>query len=138
MIIYIDENMSPYLAQGFNILQKPLNQKVSEPIEVRAIKDDFGSGAKDEDWIPIAGKLGACIITQDYNIKRIKHQYALCQEFKLGMFYFRPPSKNGFSYWDMVSLLVKHWKKINKISIEEKRPFGYKISSKGVLEKLIN
>lgn len=130
MILYIDENLSPYLARGFNILQAPLNIKLKEPIDVRSIKDDFGQGAQDEVWIPIAGQKGACIITQDYNIKRIKHQQALCEEFKLGMFYFRPPSKTGFTYWDMLVLMVKHWNSINKIAIMEKRPFAYKVSSR--------
>ena len=136
MIIYIDENMSPFLAKGFNILQFPLNIKLREAIDVRSIKDDFGTGALDEDWIPKAGENGACIITQDYNIKRITHQQALCEKYQLGMFYFRPPSKNGFHYWDMVKLMVKHWETINKIAITQRRPFAYKVTSKGSLEEL--
>lgn len=136
MIIYIDENMPPYLARGFNILQAPINLKLKEPIEVRAIKDDFGQGSKDEEWIPLAGEKGACIITQDYNIRRIKHQQALCEKYNLGMFYFRPPSKNGFKYWDMLTLMVKHWQSIYKKAITEKRPFAYKITSRGKLEEI--
>ena len=65
MIIYVDENMSPYLARGFDILQQPLNQKQREQIQVRSVKDSFGQGAPDEDWIPQAGEEGACILTQD-------------------------------------------------------------------------
>lgn len=136
MIIYIDENMSPYLARGFNILQAPLNVKLRESIDVRSIKEDFGQGALDEYWIPLAGEKGACVITQDYNINRIKHQQALCHQFNLGMFYFRPPSKNGFNYWDMLILMVKHWRQINKIAITQKRPFAYKVTAKGNLEEL--
>lgn len=136
MIIYIDENMSPYLARGFNILQAPLNFKLKESIDVRSIKDDFGQGAKDEDWIPLVGEKGACIITQDFNINRIRHQQLLCKEYKLGMFYFRPPSKNGFSYWDMLVLLIKHWPTITKIAITERRPFSYKVSARSNLEEL--
>jgi len=37
MIIYVDENISPYLSRGFNILQTPENIKISDPIEVRSI-----------------------------------------------------------------------------------------------------
>lgn len=136
MIIYIDENMSPYLARGFDILQYPLNLKSKEQIYVRSIKDDFGQGAQDEEWIPLAGEKGACIITQDYNIKRIRHQHRLCQEYKLGMIYFKPPSKNGFSYWDTLVLLVKLWHTIKKISITEERPFAYSVSPRGKLEQI--
>ena len=131
MIIYIDENMSPYLAKGFNILQLPLNVNLREEIDVRSIKEDYGQGALDEDWIPQAGTKGACIITQDYNIKRIKHQQSLCEKYKLGMFYFRPPSKKGFLYWDMLSIMVKNWIIINKLAILHKKPFAFRISSKG-------
>lgn len=136
MIIYIDENMSPFLARGFNILQEPLNFKLKEAIEVRSIKDEFGTGAKDEDWIPIAGKQNSCVITQDYNINRIKHQRELCKQYNLGMFYFRPPSKNGFSYIDMLKLMIKHWEEISKKATKEKRPFSYKITQKGSLTEL--
>lgn len=132
MIIYIDENLPSVLAEGFNILQDPENQRLQlkDPIEVRSIKKEFGSGAKDEDWIPQAGQQGACVITQDYNINRIKHQRALCEEHNLGMFYFRPPSKNGFSYWDMLQLMVKHWPEITKVVSKKNRPFSYKITTR--------
>lgn len=136
MIIYIDENMSPVLARGFNLLQSPMNKRNNLKIEVRSIKDDFRQGVPDEEWIPKVGKDKACIITQDYNIKRMKHQKALCEKYNLGMFYFRRSSKNGFSYWDMVILIVKHWNKITKKASKEKKPFAYKITSKGEMKEL--
>jgi hypothetical protein len=48
MIIYIDENRPPVLAEGLNILQKPLNAKLREVIDVRSLTDEFGRGAKGE------------------------------------------------------------------------------------------
>jgi hypothetical protein len=84
----------------------------------------------------LAGAQNACIITQDYNIQRITHQRELCEQYGLGMFYFRPPSKNGFRYWDMLKMMVKHWPDIIKIAQKKKRPFAYKASSKGKLEAL--
>jgi hypothetical protein len=74
MIIYIDENMPPTLAEGLNILQEPENIRSGILVEVKSIKTVFGKGIKDEDWIPLAGKQEACIITQDYNIQRTRHQ----------------------------------------------------------------
>lgn len=131
MIIYVDENMPSVLAEGFDILQEPLNYKLREPIRVKSIKRAFGAGAQDEDWIPKAGEEGACVITQDFNIRRIRHQRALCEQYGLGMFYFHPPSKTGFSYWEMLKLMVKHWEEIIRIAIKEKRPFAYKITARG-------
>jgi hypothetical protein len=135
MIIYIDENLSPYLAQGFHFLQMPENMKLPESVEVRSIRD-FGVGAADEDWIPEAGKSDSCILSQDFNLHRINHQQTLCKQYNLGMFYLRPPCKNGFLYWDMVKLLVKHWPEITKIATSVARPFAYKVTSKSKLEIL--
>lgn len=132
MIIYIDENMPRMLAEGFHILQVPENHRLGlkDKIEVKSISSEFGKGALDEEWIPMAGKQNSCVITQDYNINRIKHQRALCEKYNLGMFYFRPPSKNGFSYWEMVKLLTKHWPEIIKTVSKQERPFSYKITAR--------
>tara|TARA_R110002094_G_scaffold116555_1_gene112410 strand:- start:160 stop:573 length:414 start_codon:yes stop_codon:yes gene_type:complete len=130
MIIYIDENLAPLLSEGFNLLQMPLNFGLKEPIEVKSIKIEFGEGALDEDWIPKLQKGKDCVITQDYNINRIREQRQLCEQYEIGVFYFRPPSKNGFTYWDMLKMLVKHWPEIVKKTDKEKRPFAYKVTSK--------
>ena len=134
MIIYIDENLAPVLAKRFNLLQSPLNfddkLKLREPIEVKSIKLEFGIGTKDEDWIPQVNKNKDCVITQDYNINRIRLQRELCQQQGLGMFYFKPPSNKGFSYWEMLTLMVKHWPEIIKKANKAPRPFSYKVSAR--------
>ncbi len=50
MKIYLDENLPPMLAEGFNILQAPESKRLGlkEPIEVLSIKKVFGENAKDE------------------------------------------------------------------------------------------
>lgn len=136
MIIFIDENMSPLLAEGLHILQRPLNLKSRENIEVRSLKDEFGQGAKDEDWIPKLGKMKACVITQDYNIRRTRHQRELCEEYGLGMFFVRPPSKSGLSYWETVKLLIKHWENLTDIAVRQERPFTFRITSRGKMEEI--
>lgn len=132
MKTYIDENLAPVLAKGFNILQASEGIKAGfkNPIEVLSIKNEFGAGTLDEDWIPKINSNLDCVITQDYNINRIKHQKALCEKHGLGMIYLRPPSKKGFLYWDMVTMLVKHWPEILKKAKKEKRPFSFKATAK--------
>jgi hypothetical protein len=71
------------------------------------------------------------IITQDYNIQRKKIQRTLVEKYGLGMFYIRPPSKKGFQYWELVKLIVKHWEQIIQITLNEDRPFSYKITARG-------
>jgi gamma-glutamyltranspeptidase len=132
MNIYIDENLPPHLARGFNILQKPENLKLNQNIEVISIADEFGRGCADEEWIKLAGQKDSCIITQDYKIRRIRHQKALCDKYNLGMIYLRPPSKNGFTYWQMIGILHKNWAEICKIVLSQKRPFAYEITSRTI------
>lgn len=130
MIIYIDENTPHQLAQAFDLLQGALNVRNNTTVEVRSIVNDFGRGAKDEEWIPEAGKKGACVITQDYNINRIRHQRELCVQYKLGMIYFKPPSKKGYQFWDFVKLMTKHWEEIVKAADKKERPFSFRVTSR--------
>lgn len=132
MTIYVDENMPPVFAEGFQKLQAPLfyKLKLPQPITVKSIAIEFGRGVADEDWIPQLKGQRACVITQDYNIQRIRNQRALCEQYELGLIYLRPPSKSGFRYWDMVAKLVQHWVEILEVASREARPFTYQITSK--------
>jgi hypothetical protein len=128
--VYIDENMPHQLAEALNILQQPLNFKESIQIEVCSIKKVFGQGAKDEDWIPLVGKEGGIIITQDYNIQTTRHQRDLCEANGLGMLYIKPPAKNGLSYWQMAQFIVTRWEEIKKIISKNKPPFAFRSTVK--------
>lgn len=136
MRIYVDENISPYLAKGFHELQIPNNKKNSHSFEVISIAQEFGVGVKDEDWIPKVGKEKACVITQDLNIQHTRHQRELCKQYGVGMFFLSAPSKKGFSYWDMVKLMVNIWPKLTELAHKEKLPFTYRVSSKGKVESI--
>lgn len=137
MIIYLDENLPPHLAEGFHILQYPEGFKTMQQIEVKYIPTVYGRGAKDEDWIPKVGKEKACVITQDININRRKHELELYRKQKIGIFFLRGPNKKqGLSIWQMVEALAKNWPAISEKVYKEKRPFAYSFGLKGKLVKL--
>ena len=129
MKIFIDENLSPFLARGIHILEKNLD----DGFEVLSIKDVFGKkdefgkndgkGVKDEEWIPQVGKMNGVVITQDKNIHRKKLQKDLFQKHGIGMFFISPP-KNGYTYWQIVEILIKEWKDI-KEKCSTKKPFSF-------------
>lgn len=100
--IYIDENMPSQLAHGLHTLQQPQNSKDGLEIEVLSIKDVFGQGALDEEWIPEVGAENGIVITQDFRIQSQKHQRELYVENGVGILFLNPPSNGGFSYWDLV------------------------------------
>lgn len=134
--VYIDENMPPQLAKGLNELQQPQNLKDGFQIEVLSIKEVFGQGAQDEDWIPKLGQEKGIVITQDFNIQNTKHQRELYQKSGVGIFFLKTPSKNGFQYWDFVKKMIGEWEAIKKIIKKEPVPFAYRGSSNKPFEKM--
>lgn len=132
--IYIDENFAQQLAQGLDVFQQHLNQKEKHQVKVLSIKQEFGQGVSDEEWIPIAGEQKAVVITQDLRIQTTRHQNELYKKYGLGVFFFKPPS-NGYSFWEMVEQVIKRWPEIKK-NTKNNRPFAFRYRSKGKLEKL--
>lgn len=138
MKVYIDENIAPQIAPGLHELQQPLNQKEKQCCEIVSIKDHFGAGTKDEEWIPIAGSEGAIVITQDLRINSNQQQKQLYLDNGLGIFFFKPPSKTGYSYWDLVKQVINHWEDIKQLSHKTSRPFAYRCTSRNNKFELIS
>lgn len=134
--IFVDENMPPQIARGLNILQQPQNARDEMKIEVLSIKDYFGEGSKDEEWIPKVGKLNGVVITQDYRIQNLKHQRELYKKHGVGILFFSPPSKTGFAYWEMVKQVVKRWEEIKTIIRKNKTPFAFRCSARADFENI--
>ena len=127
MKIYIDENMPPQLAEGLSILEKPNN----ESVEVYSIQKEYGRGVSDEDWIPQVGKASGIVITQDSKMQRIKSQYRLLRDYKLGIFYLIPPGK-GYTYWEMVERIILNWQEIKNLTKKNRPPFAFKITPRKI------
>jgi len=134
--IYIDENLPSQLAKGLNELQQPQNKKDGIEIEVLSIKEIFGQGEQDEDWIPKVGAENGIVITQDFRIQSQRHQRELYLESGVGILFLNPPSKSGFGYWEMVKKLVCEWEDIKKIIKRHNTPFAFKASARSKFEKM--
>ena len=134
--VFIDENLPSQLASGLTELQRPLNLKEEIEIEIFSIKELFGQGALDEDWIPEVGKENGIVITQDFRIQTQKHQKELYKKYKAGIIFFNPPSRTGFTYWEMVKQVVNKWEDIKHIIRKNRAPFAFRTSAKTKFEKL--
>lgn len=122
MRIYFDENFSPHLVEGLRRIQEG---RKGEGVTVCSVIDEFGQGADDEAWIPGIARRHGVAITQDVNIHRTRAQWDLCQASKIGVFFFKPPKKEGWSYWQIVQLVIRHWPEIKRLTEQSSRPFGY-------------
>ncbi|MEM7575172.1 MAG: hypothetical protein AAF433_19860 [Bacteroidota bacterium] len=133
MKIYIDENISKYIALGFQQLQQPYNKRVNVEIEISSIVNEFGRGVPDEEWIPIIGKQQACFVTQDRSIRRTRTQWQLCEEHKVGAFFVRMGSRRkGLEYWQQVEFLIKKWPEIIRLALKTERPFAFEITARKI------
>ena len=127
MIVYLDENLPASIAKALHELQTHFN---GEHFQVLHLNDRYPQGTKDEEWIPAVGAEGGLVITQDCNIHRMRSQRDLIAEHGVGLVFLKPPSKNGFSYWQQVELIVELWPAIKNIAGSKKLPYSYRASAR--------
>jgi hypothetical protein len=123
--VYIDENIPPQFAKAFNLVQDHLNNEEKKPIKVYSIKDSFGEGCADEDWIPKVGENNGIVISNDRRIQRNKHQRELYNNCGVGILFLNNP-KSGRSFWDTFKHLVKFWPNIKQVCRRDDPPFAYR------------
>lgn len=128
--IYLDENLSEYVADALNSLSKGYFRH----IVVYSTKVRFGKGVPDEEIIPAIGKAKGVLITKDTRIHK-SIQYQLCEKHRLGVFFLKP-SKGMDRHWEIVKMLVENWEEIIRIIYNERLPFGYLIPMKGKMRRL--
>lgn len=129
--IHLYENLSPYVADALNSLDKGYFQNVT----VSSTKTKFGKGVPDETIIPSIGESGGIPITKDISIQRTRMQYQLCKNYKLGVFLLKP-TKGLDKHWEIVKMLINNWEEIISIINKERSPFGYEILTRGKIRKL--
>jgi hypothetical protein len=129
--IYLDENLSEYVADALN----SLNKGYFADVQVSSTKISFGKGIEDEKLIPEIGKRSGILITRDINIHRTELQYELCKQHNLGVFFLSMP-KNQNRHWEIVLVLIEHWEEIIRLSQKNRLPFAYRVKARGKMESL--
>jgi hypothetical protein len=120
MKFYFDENIAPRIARALAVLTE------ADSVEIYSIAD-IKRGAPDEEWIPVVGKKEGIVITQDMNIHRTRHQRELYKKHGVGVVFFKPPKKSGYSYWEMLTQILTSWPDIIKTVEKAEKPFAYVI-----------
>lgn len=129
--IYIDENLSEYVADALNTL----NKGYFKDVIVYSTKFKLGKGQADEVIIPFIGDSNGILITKDLNIHKTRLQYQLCKEYKIGIFFLKM-QKGIDKHWEIVKLLINSWEEIIERILKDKRPFGYEIPVRGKMKKI--
>ena len=131
MEVFLDENLSEYVADALN----SLNKGYFNDVIVHSTKIKFGKGQPDKVIIPSIGNQNGILITKDLNIHKTRLQYQLCEQFKIGVFFLKL-QKGLDKHWEIVKLLINSWEEILEKMTKEKRPFGYEIPLRGRMKKL--
>lgn len=128
---FLDENLSEYVAQALNFL----NKGYFRDVQVFSTKEKFCKGAADEEIIPKIGKERGILITRDINIYKTQLQFDLCKNHNLGIFFIKMP-KGMDKHWEIVKTLINNWEEIIFKVQKENFPFAYRIKIRGKMEKL--
>jgi hypothetical protein len=128
MKVFFDENFSPHLSDGLNCFQCGTPK---ESIEVCHIAKFFYRGIPDDEWIPKVAQMHGVAITQDHEIRRTQYLFQLCQDNHLGIFFFKPPKKTPYAYWNLVEWVMNNWSAIKGLSQTTTKPFAFRISPRG-------
>jgi len=119
MRIFLDENLSEFVADALN----SLDRGYFIGIEVVSTKKAIRAAATDEEIIPKIGQEQGVLITRDYNIKKTRSKYQLCREHQIGVIFIRLP-KNQNRHWEIVKVLIKHWEETISTCSSKKKPFA--------------
>jgi len=115
MDFYLDENLSEYVAEALNFL----NKGYFPHIQVFSTKVKPGKGLPDETLIPEIGKVNGNLVTRDLNIQKTRLQFELCKQFNLGVFFLKLP-KSQSKHWEIIKLLINNWEEIIQKADREK------------------
>ena len=96
-----------------------------------ARKQSIKPGTADEIWMPLAARQGRLVLSRNVNILLNDAQRTLLIDEKLG-FVFLPQ----LSPLKLLTLVLRHWEKLEKLDAEESRPFAYWLGVSGQLRKL--
>ena len=134
MKLFFDENISQHLARGMHELQRG---RPNEGFEVSHIVEAMGKrGAPDEEWIPHVAQTHGVVITQDFEIHRTRHLAELCKQYKLGVFFFRPPKGNPYGYWKIIKWVLESWGEIKSNSLDTELPFEFEVTPRGGVRRI--
>ena len=138
MTVYFDENMPPHLARGFHTIQNIENLKrKNRSIDVKLLKDDFGTGSKDLEWLLKLKDTNSFIITRDIHLDKRKDEITAYHDAGIGLFFIRGASKKtNLTVWEMLLILSRQWEEMIKIMRKRKAPFSYSVAYKGTPKQL--
>lgn len=130
MFFLFDENVPYKFAKGLALIEEA-NHKSQTNAFIIHPRDVPNEGASDEDQIEYAGQNNGIIVSFDKDFKHMKSYYVLYKQYKVGAVVLNL-SKKEANYWGIVRAIINRWEDLKEQLKNEKRPFIFEITSRGI------
>lgn len=126
-VYYLDESMHPGVYRALRAVRDDIWFPGRDQCPVRP-------GAKDRDWLPVAGHGSWIVITRDKKLRTRPGERALLR--KHGLRVFCLSGSRAQSKWDTLRLLLHRWPAIERIATGVPAPFFYSVTHGGGVKEM--
>lgn len=96
-------------------------------------KPHFKENTPDDVWLAEVGKRNWIVFSHDQKFHLLPSELSAIKQHKVGCFYLWGANSGP---WDKAKSFARAYEKILKAALESKKPFIYKVTKSGVLQKV--
>lgn len=123
MILFFDRNVGTRIPMAL--------QRLRLPVGIEYHQRHFKSNALDDAWLPVVGRQGWIVISQDYKFHALPNELYALREYDIGCFYLWGAQAGT---WEVTRLFARAFDRIVERAENTPRPFVYWITKDGRLQ----
>jgi PIN like domain len=128
--LFFDEDNGTGIPRALQLI-RPSNDEVHYPSDKG--HNLVRKGTKDRDWIPLAGRLGMLVFSQNKRMLENAEERRLLIEHRVGAVYLSNGNDRAFP---VMRMLLNRWEWLVLVDSTVERPFAYLVTIGGRARKL--
>ena len=125
MILFFDRSVGRHVPEALRAARVP--------VEVEYHQQHFAPDERDDVWLPIVGRQGWTVISQDDGYHQRETALEAIRQFDIGLFYLWG---SDASTWQVLQCFARAYDRIIEAETETDRPFIYSIAQNGRLRRV--